>query len=97
MDELFNVLQKMDVGTIFIVIMSSQILAIPKVKEKLKAKFLVPLVLSILIAVALDYAKPIPDIINSAVKYAGTSMVIYEVWKNFMRRVKAKTLPPTEK
>jgi len=90
MVELLNVLQKMDAGVIFIVIMSSRILKISVIKKRLKAKFLVPLVLSVIVAVFLHYSEGIQLVINQSVKYAGTSMVIYEIWKNFIKRFKTK-------
>jgi len=82
----YSFFQGVDAVVIFITVLSYWITKYVKIK----AKFLVPLLLSILCATALYWGQPIPEITNKAITYAGASMVLWEIYKNTLRKDKNK-------
>lgn len=86
MDEMLGILGKMDAVVLLIVVISSQILSIKWMKENFKTKFVVPLMLAILASLLLHFPEGYQAVAKSAIKYAGTSMVIFEFWKNIRRK-----------
>jgi len=87
MDEMLGILGKMDAVVLLIVVISSQILSIKWMQENFKTKFAIPLVLAILAAIVLHFPEGYQVIAKNSIKYAGTSMVVFEFWKNIKRKL----------
>lgn len=88
MEELFTLFNKIDVVVVLIVIISGQ-LNQKKFMGRFP-KFVLPLVLSAILATAMFFKEGYPVIIGKTVYYAGASMLLWEVWKIYIRRKKTE-------
>jgi len=84
-ETIISSLDKMDAVIVLIVVLSSQILSMDGMKDRFKPKFLVPLAFSVAAAVGLNFMSAPLDIAKIAIKYAGSSMLLFEFWKNIKR------------
>lgn len=84
--EILSFLEKYDAVTILIVVLSHQLLATAFIKKWVKAKFLVPLGLSLVLSVCWNYPLGLQVILAQAITYAGKSMIIFEIYKNLVNK-----------
>lgn len=78
----YSFFQGVDSVIIFITVLSYWIVKYVRIR----AKFVVPLGLSILCAVGLYWGQPVPEIANKAITYAGASMMLWEIYKNTVEK-----------
>ena len=87
MQEILNVIKELNPEVLFIVVVSA---SVNKYLKWTKYKFLVPLAISMIVTLAIGYDTPVKDIFRQWFVYSGQSMIIYELYKNFMAGRKRK-------
>jgi len=70
---------------IFVVAVSYQILVLPVVKKKLKAKFLVPIVLTLFCCILFYFNEGTLVILQRTIEFSGKSLILNELYKNLTR------------
>jgi hypothetical protein len=73
---------------VFVVALSYQILSLPYVKKKVTAKFLIPVVLTLLCCVCFFPDQGIIVILQKTIEFSGKSLIFNEIYKNVRRGVK---------
>lgn len=84
--DMVSVLFQYHTVIIFVVPISYQILSIPYVNQKLKAKFLVPLFLTLVACFCFFFDQGIVVVLQKTLEFTGKSILLHEVYKNFFKR-----------
>ena len=71
---------------IFVVALSYQILGLSLIKKKLKAKFVVPIVLTLLCCILFYYSEGVVIVLQKTIEFSGKSLILNELYKNLTRR-----------
>ena len=80
-----DILFKYNAIVVFVVALSYQILALPVIKKKLKAKFLVPILLTLFCCVFFYFNEGTLIILQRTIEFSGKSLILNELYKNLTR------------
>lgn len=84
-----EMLFKYNAIVVFVVALSYQILSLSYVKKKIKAKFLIPITLTLLCCVCFFLDQGLLIVLQKTIEFSGKSLILNEIYKNVTRRIKS--------